>query len=461
MKYRIKLILLSVYLISSVFVLSAQDQKRPNVILILADDMGLADFSSMNGGLNRTPVLDRLREEGVWFPSAYSGSAVCAPARAALLTGKYPHRTGVVSLSMATEPEVTSLKTNEVTLADAFKENGYRTALVGKWHLGALPPFHPLKRGFEHTMNFVGFNLKTYYNFKLDENGTLKQYTGEYLDDVLTEKAINFVEGNKDEPFFLHLAYSAPHRPLGGPEVLIDHYRKKGFNEKTSKVYAMIEALDKGVGRLIKKLEDLGIRENTLIIFASDNGEDPGVGPRFNLEMKGTKYTVYEGGIHVPMLFNWPERFQPSEPKDIVSFTDIFPTLVEVCGLDISTKVKKDFDGVSILASLQGKNNQQLPETRFWQWNRHQPYYSHNAAIRMGDWKLVRPFTDLDNISKKSTLEPLLYNIKEDGSESKNLADKYPDKVKEMKKILEKWAKKVEKDRLKNPDFKNGELIIK
>jgi len=454
-----KLFLLSFVLLS--YGLKAQE--RPNVILILADDMGLADFSSTNGGLNRTPVLDRLRAEGVWFEQAYSGSAVCAPARASLLTGKYPHRTGVVSLTMKTEPEVTSLKTSEVTMADIFKANGYQTALVGKWHLGILPPFHPMRRGFDHSVDFLGFNLKTYYDFKLDENGTFKQYTGHYLDDVLTDHALDYIETNKARPFFLHLAYSAPHRPLGGPEVLIDHYLKKGFDEKTAKVYAMLEAMDKGIGRVLHKLEDLGIDQNTLVIFASDNGQDPGVGTRFNLDMKGHKYLVYEGGIHIPLLFHWPGHLEAGTTLDIAHFTDILPTLAELCHLEVQPKVSRDMDGASLVNSLQGKANDGLPDARFWQWNRHEPYYSHNAAVRKEHWKLVRPVADSlmeysSIIDAPSQLAPQLFNMDSDVPESTDLSEQYPQKVTELMDLLEQWGKSVEKDRLKDVDFVDGQL---
>ncbi|WP_161554451.1 sulfatase-like hydrolase/transferase [Sinomicrobium soli] len=437
----------------------AYAQDPPNVILILVDDMGIGDVSSVNGGLNRTPALDALKDGGIWCNAAYSGSAVCAPARASLLTGKYPHRTGVVSLSMATEPWFTSLKTSEVTMADVFRANNYKTALVGKWHLGMLPPFHPLKRGFDESYHFVGPDLKTYYNFTLDENGNRKKYKNEYLDDVLTEHAVNFIKSNKETPFFMHLAYSAPHRPLGGPRELVNHYLEKGFDDKTAKVYAMIEAMDKGLQKLVNTLEELGISENTLVIFASDNGQDPGAGTRFNMDQKGKKYTVYEGGIHIPLLFYWPGHFAPGQVDDVVHFTDIFPTLVDICGLKAAGRVKKDFDGVSLSAILQGTSGSKLPEARFWQWNRHKPFYSHNAAVRLGDWKLVRPFKDLDHITGESGLKPLLYHIREDASESGDLSAKYPGKVRQMLKMLEKWSARVEKDRLKNTDFKDEKLI--
>lgn len=438
---------INLLLISFIFInisVWAQKKEKPNVILILADDMALADMASMNGGLNKTPVLDNLRKEGVWFQYGYTGSPVCAPARASLLTGKYPHRTGVVSLSMKKEPELTSLKTSEVTLADAFQQNGYKTALVGKWHLGSQAPYHPLKRGFDESYNFLGFNLKTYYNFTLNENGKNKKYTGEYLDDVLTNHAINFIENNKSRPFFMHLAYSAPHRPLGGPKKLVEAYKEK-YNEKVANVYAMIEAMDSGIGRLIEKLEELQLRENTLIIFASDNGIDPAkaIGPRFNLNMRGHKYRVFEGGIHVPFIFNWPGHIQPAENDEVVSFTDIFPTLVEMCDLEISKEMVNGFDGASLYNSLQGKANKTLPQTRFWQWNRHEPRYESNGAVQQGKWKMVR-------LKNKA---PFLFNLEEDKSESNNLSSQYPEKVKTMEKLLDEWCSEVEEERLQNSDF--------
>jgi len=452
MGMKMKIALLICLSLGVIHTIRAQNQssKGPNVILILADDMGLSDFSSVNGGLSRTPVLDGLRKESAWFNHAYSGSAVCAPARASLLTGKYPHRTGVVSLNMETEPELTSLKKNEVTIADLFLQNGYQTGLVGKWHLGNRTDYHPMKRGFQEFAGFM--EGETYYDFKLDINGTFKAFKGPYMTDVLTDYALKFIENHKSEPFFMHLAYKAPHRPLSAPEDIIDYYRKKGFDEKTSKVYAMIEVMDKGIGEVIKKLDDLGIRENTLIIFTSDNGPDPLAGNRFNLNLKGRKYDVTEGGIRVPLLFNWKGKLTPGNVDDLAHFTDMVPTLTNICKLRVSKDVSSSWDGRSLYPLLTAKQNASLPSLRYWQWNRGLPLYTHNAAVREGDWKLVRPAVSKDKVTGESDLKPLLFNIKNDPGETQDISAANTEVYQRMKSLLDAWSKKMEAERLRNAD---------
>ena len=200
---------------------AASAPNPPNVILILADDMALGDLSCFNGGRSRTPNLDRLVGDSIWFNQGYSASPVCAPARAALLTGRYSHRTGVVSLNMETEPELTRLRTDETTLADLFAARGYITGLVGKWHLGLGSESHPKQRGFHEFAGFVGAHqVPSYSNYELEIGGVAKKFDGPYLSDELSRHAIDFVRRHRDRPFFLHLAHYAPHRPLGAPREL-------------------------------------------------------------------------------------------------------------------------------------------------------------------------------------------------------------------------------------------------
>jgi len=304
----------------------------PNVILILADDLAIGDLSVFNQGLSRTPRLDRLTDESVYFDRAYSGSPVCAPSRAALLTGRYPHRTGSVTLNQIKFPNLTRLRLEETTIADRFKRSGYATGLVGKWHSGPGAAYHPLKRGFDE---YAGFNdstdIKTYFKYRLDIQGEYREFEdGPYLTDEFTRRAVDFVRRHRAEPFFLHLAHYAPHRPLSAPEELIAHYLRKGLPEKTAKVYAMIEVMDKGIGEVLDELDRLNLAEQTLVIFASDNGPDPLVGERFNLKNRGTKYMINEGGIHVPFMVRWPGRFKPASQDEVIHFTDVAPTLIEI-----------------------------------------------------------------------------------------------------------------------------------
>ncbi|MCB0565811.1 MAG: arylsulfatase [Phaeodactylibacter sp.] len=423
-----------------------QQDRPPNVILILADDMGLGDVALFNGGLNRTPHIDRLAGESAWFSRAYSGSSVCTPSRAALLTGRYPHRGGAVTLNMQRYPELSRLHKNEKTMGDVFTENGYVTGIVGKWHIGDGEEYHPLQRGFQEFAGFKGYDVPdSYFNYRLDIQGTYQEFTGQYLTDNLTERAISFVERHRDEPFFLHLAHYAPHRPLSAPEELIQSYRQKGFNDSTATVYAMIEVMDKGIGDLLDVLDSLELRENTIVIFASDNGPDPLEGERFNHEMRGTKYTVYEGGIHVPFLVNWPGRVAPGEHDEVIHFTDVLPTLAELSGLELPAGL--ELDGGSMAGLLFNKESN-LPQYRFWQWNRGVPYYSHNAAILEGDWKLVRPYVLREVPMGESAERPVLYNLKEDPQEQNDLSEQEPLRYNIMRVKLEKWSREVEFSRL-------------
>lgn len=427
---------------------------KPNVILILADDMGYGDLAVLNGGLNQTPNLDKLMKESVYFSQAYSGSPVCTPSRAAMLTGRYPHRTGAITLNMERFPELTRVHLSEVTIADIFMQNGYTTGVIGKWHIGDGPAYHPMRRGFQEFEGFKGYDVPDdYFNYKLDINGTYKDFSGEYLTENLTKRAINFVQRHQKDPFFLHLAHYAPHRPLSAPQQLIDEYMSKGFNQNTATVYAMIEVMDKGIGELMGELDRLNIRENTIVIFASDNGPDPLAGERFNHNLKGTKYTVDEGGIHVPMLFNWKGNLQPKSTETVVHFTDVLPTLVEICNLKTSENLQ--FDGGSIAGILSGMESKiPLPQYRFWQWNRGLPYYSHNAAVREGNWKLVRPAVSRNLVFEESQIKPRLYNLSDDPQELKDLAEAETERFQTMRIKLEQWSREVEFSRLSKQNLR-------
>lgn len=425
-----------------------QRKDRPNVILILADDMAYGDLSFVNDTLSRTPNLDRLAEEGIWFDQGYSAAPVCAPARASLLTGKYPHQTGCITLNMRSYPELTRLDSSLVTMADVFSENGYVTGLIGKWHCGEGEGYHPMDRGFNEFEGFLGYKVNSYFSYELDINREYQKYDGSYLTEVLSQKAIDFVRRHQKEPFFLHLAHYAPHRPLHAPQEAVDHYLQKGFDENTSKVYAMIEIMDRGIGELIEELDRLGIRENTLVIFASDNGPAPQNGERPNQGLRGTKYTIYEGGIRVPFLFNWEGKLAAARKDQVVHFIDIFPTLAELCDLKITGPIH--FEGGSLAPLMFGEDPAGLPQQRYWQWNRGVPYYTHNAAMRYGSWKLVRPFVTRNEPGGPSDQQPVLYDLKNDPFEVKDVSKENQGIYVYMNMMIEQWSREVEFARLQN-----------
>ena len=266
---------------------------RPNIILILADDMGYGDFGCFNYGASRTPTLDHLVNEGVSLTQHYSASPVCAPARASLMTGRYPHRTGVIDTLETRGLDRLALR--ELTVAELLKRSGYKTGLVGKWHNGAYDSrYHPNRRGFDEFAGFSG-GWQPYYQWNLDRNGTISRADGRYLTDVFTEEAIGFIRRHRRDAFFLFLAYNAPHFPFEAHEADAAPYKASGnFTPAVSQIYAMIECMDRGVARVLEALDQSGLADNTIVMFSSDNGPQFGgkgemCTDRFNCGFAGSK----------------------------------------------------------------------------------------------------------------------------------------------------------------------------
>lgn len=417
------------------------------MILILADDMGYGDLSRINGGISSTPHLDQLAEEGVWFEQAYAASAVCAPSRAALLTGIYPHETGCVTLGVQRFPELTRIYRGIPTMAEAFAHNGYATGLIGKWHCGEGEGYHPMDRGFQEFEGFLGYMVNSYFEYALDLNGSNRDFKGQYLTDELSQRAIEFVRRHKNGPFFLHLAHYAPHRPIEAPAEVVRKYLDKGHNETNATIYAMIEIMDSGIGALMEELDRQNIRDNTIIIFSSDNGPDPIPGPRFNQALRGSKYTVFEGGIHVPFIWNHRGTLNPGKRTAVVHFIDVFPTLAAYCNLQFPEPI--EFRGMNLVKTIYDQGPVPM-EARFWQWNRGVPIYSHNAAMREGPWKLVRPYVTRDIPEKESPERPVLYNIALDPGETTDVSARNGRIYENMRVRLEQWCRKMEFERLRN-----------
>ncbi len=424
---------------------AASAARPPNIILILADDLAIGDIAAFNGGLNRTPALDRLVREGVWFDAAYSASAVCAPARAALLTGRWPHRTGVVSLEMQKRAPLTRLHRDETTIADALTAGGYVTGLIGKWHTGAGDDYHPLRRGFAEFEGFSGSDPVGYNQYPFDVQGRRVDVTDKYLTDDLSSRAVEFVRRHRDRPFFLKLAHYAPHRPLEAPAAAVAAYEAKGYARPQATIYAMIEIMDRGIGELFDEVSRLGLRENTIVVFTSDNGPDPIPGARFNIGLRGMKYEVLEGGIRVPLVLSWPGKFAPGSRQAVVHFTDFFPTLLELAGVARPAK-GRPIDGVSFVPVLRGTTDR-IDVPRFWQWNRAEPNYTHNAALRDGPWKLVRPFVSRADLKGDSTARAVLYHLPTDPGETIDVSAQHPERFARMQAALAKWSAEVERER--------------
>jgi arylsulfatase A-like enzyme len=453
---------------------------QPNILQILVDDMGYGDFGLFNGGLCQTPTLDYLAQDGICFTQHYSGSAVCAPARAALLTGRYPHRTGAIDTLEGRGLDRIALR--ERTMADLLKAEGYATGLVGKWHNGALDPrYHPNRRGFDEFLGFRG-GWQDYYQWQLDANGAAVPADGRYLTDVFTDEAVAFIARHRQEPWYLHLAYNAPHFPFQAPDDEIQPYREMGrFTEGVCRLYAMIHRVDRGVEQILATLDSLGLAENTVVMFTSDNGPQFGgegdmCTTRYNCGYAGAKGVVYEGGIRVPMLLRWPAGL-PTDGRwcgETVHFTDWLPTLVRAAGGAVPAELA--LDGVDALDAIRGEGTL-ADRPRFWQWNRYTPVGCSNAAMREGDWKLVRPairesmgLTEADlamdhelkyergmHTEIARTPEPAreipmppparLYNLALDPLERRDLAAAEPARAASMLQALETWFEEVEAER--------------
>lgn len=460
-------------------------KKQPNIIFILVDDMGYGDMSLFNGGLSETPVLDALAGEGICLTQHYAASPVCNPSRASFLTGRYPHRTGSIDTFDHLGCERLSLR--ERTIADILKNAGYATGLVGKFHNGTIGnEYHPNNRGFDEFFGFRG-GWQYYFEPRIECNGNPLRPKGKYLTDLLTDEAIDFVKRHQTKPFFLHLAYNCPHFPMEAPEEDVRPFTETGnFSKGVCTLYGMIRNMDRNIGRLLENLDKLGIRDNTIVMFTSDNGPDFGGGDgeyslkRFNCNFHGSKGTTYEGGIRLPMIIRWPDGLPDCRNMDaMMHLTDWLPTLLAMTDVDLP-KDNLPLDGWNNLPLLRGEKGK-VNTRRFWQWNRYYPYVGSNAAFRDGDWKIVRPyapqtyreedgkfdqqlrqnpeqFTDILSIQPRSWFSygpPLpveLYNLKDDPEELNNLAEKDPVRTSRMLSELEKWFEEVEADRRQCPD---------
>ncbi|MHA6484930.1 arylsulfatase [Paenibacillus sp. strain BS8-2] len=460
-------------------------EATPNVVFVLVDDMGYGDFGVFGDGSPQTPILDQFVADGVCLTRHWSASAVCAPARAALMTGRYPHRTGAIDTLEGRGLDRLSLR--ETTMGDCFKEAGYRTGLIGKWHLGAVhPEFHPNARGFDEFAGFRG-GWSDYYDWTLDVNGNVRPSNGQYLTDVLADEAIQFIRRHKEEPFFLHMCFNAPHAPLQAPEEDIARFAEnKKLNKALRTFYAMVYRMDEAFGRILKELEQQGLDGNTIVVFTSDNGPQfGGIGDqcldRYNANLRDSKCSVYEGGIRVPAIVRWPGVVTGGRMEDApVHFTDWLPTLLSAAGLD-PAEPKLPLDGRNVWPVLCGEDDRlrsDLEERpQFWQWNRYTPEITSNSAVKQGDWKLVRPaipetmvvaaedlemdkwikrhperFSDIVRDPEPARFvpdapQPQLFNLTEDPSEAVDLSEQHPERTKSMLQSLEAWFVEVEEER--------------
>lgn len=395
------------------------NQERPNILFILTDDQGWWDVGAYGNPHIETPHLDRLASEGVRFTHFYA-TPVCTPTRACLLTGRYFQRTGAIDTFMGRD----TMSADEITLAQVLQEAGYRTALVGKWHLGRYMRYHPNQRGFDEFFGFWQYGFINRY-FDSDELFYQRErvHTTGYITDVLTDFAIEFVRSSP-RPFFLYLCYNAPHSPFFAPDGYVERYLRKGLPLREAQIYGMVSSIDENVGRLLQALDEEGLTGNTLVFFMGDNG---GVSGYWRGGLRGNKGLVYEGGIRVPFFVRWPGSFPAGAVVGAMAHCiDLFPTLCDLLGLPLPQD--RPLDGKSILPLLQKGEGPSPHEALFFQWTRVRPDPDKNWAIRQGRYKLVNGE---------------LYDLETDPGERQNLASQYPDLVRALRARFEAWFQEV------------------
>lgn len=404
--------------------------KKPNIIYIMADDLGYGDLGCYGQKLIKTPNIDKMATQGMKFTQHYCGSALCAPSRCSLITGKHTGHTFIRNNKPLPFEGNLPIPKEEVTIAEVMKQAGYTTGCIGKWGIG-YPGSEgdPNKQGFDH---WFGYNCQrqahSYYPSHLWRNadkvmlkGNEDGKQGQYSHDLLTAEALEFIKLNKAKPFFLYVPYTIPHTKFQVPD--LGQYKDTDWDSNHKIQAAMISRMDADVGKILALLKELEVDDNTLVIFTSDNGPHGGGGTLSKFTAAGLlrakKGTLYEGGIRVPMIARWPGMIKPGSASDHISaFWDVLPTCAELAG----AKVPAGIDGLSMAAELLGKNSAQIKhDYLYWELGGQQ-------AMRMGKWKLVRKW----NRKASGPDKPELYNLEDDIAESKDVADKHPDVVAEM-----------------------------
>jgi arylsulfatase A-like enzyme len=420
---------------------SPSNQKRdaeaepPNILLILVDDMGYGDVRISGNPYIETPFLDELANQSVRFQRFYV-SPVCAPTRASLLTGRYHQRTGVRSVTNGYE----TMAPDEITLAEILQDNGYRTALFGKWHLGEYYPSLPNAQGFDEFLGFRTGHAADYYDALLEYNGH-SQATEGYITNVLTNEAIRFMEKTAGEPFFCYLSYNAPHTPLQIDSSWFVRYLDKGLDERAARVYGMVENIDSNISRITTFLEESGRSGNTIVIFLSDNGpingwRVPQEAMRYNAGLRDQKFTIYEGGIRTQCYWRWPGQWPAREiTQTFGAHIDVLPTLLEI--LDLPLPEGRTIDGQSLVPLLTNTSSGWTRRTFFQNFAlatlREPAPFPGGIAIHPQGWKMVNG--------------DALYYLPDDPGERENRAAQHPALLDSLQQAYLSWWETVHRQR--------------
>ena len=465
-------------------------ETRPNVIFFLVDDMGWMDSSPYGSTFYKTPAMERLAKSSVRFTNAYSASPLCSPSRASIMSGQYPARHGITAAlgHMPVKPDdpdynreklmstpalqlPTSRKflaPDQYTLAEAFREAGYRTGFVGKWHLGLAPECWPENQGFEFSFHGAPDpGPPSYFSPYKFKSGTVTDGpAGEYITDRATDEALRYIHTGDGRPFFLCLWHWAVHVPFQAKTAATEYFRNHPDpqgKQRSPTMAAMIQSMDASLGRLLDDLERTGLDKNTIIVFTSDNGGlthkeveiDGGVPPTSNLPLRSGKASLFEGGSRVPALIRWPGVTDSGRVSEaVITGIDYYPTLLEMCGIPKNSK--QTLDGVSLVPALKGGALERKEVFCFFPHN-FTEYSPAGAWVRQGDWKLIEVFYISDLWPEKY----LLYNLKDDLGETRNLAAEYPERTAGMAAELKRhYMTLCDRPPIPNPDFDPATLPV-
>lgn len=421
----------------------AAPERRPNVIIIFTDDQGSVDAGCYGAKDLKTPAIDSIARRGVRFTQFYAAAPVCSPSRAGLLTGRYPVRAGVPG-NVSSSRGRPGMPPEQVTIAETLKKAGYATAHIGKWHLGYTPETMPNGQGFDRSFGHMGGCIDNYSHFfywagpnrhDLWRDGEEIHLPGRFFGDLMVTEATEFMARNKDRPFFIYFAMNMPHYPYQGEEKWLQRYRNLTYPRNLYN--AFVSTLDERIGQLLAKIDELGLRKDTIVIFQSDHGHSTeerahrgggNAGP-----YRGAKFSLFEGGIRIPGMISWPGRLPEGESRNQVAHScDWLPTIAELCGVDL---LETDIDGKSLTGILRSRETPSPHEVLHWT-------MGNQWAVRDGDWKLIGNPRDTSNKAKLTKNDQLfLVNLARDVTEMRNLAAAHQDQVRRLRTMHGDWIR--------------------
>lgn len=434
---------------SSVTSRTAAAGRKPNVVVLYADDQGAMDLGCYGSHDLITPNIDALAQRGIRFTQMYAPSAICSPSRAGLLTGRYPQRAGVPG-NVSSQPGAKGMPTEQVTLAETFRAAGYATAHIGKWHLGYTEKTTPNAQGFDHSFGHMGGCIDNYSHYffwegpnrhDLWRNGKEVFESGRYFPDLMLEEATEFITAHRDKPFFLYYAVNTPHYPYQPDHAWLKRYQDAGVPYPRDLYGAFVSSQDERLGRLIDLLDKQGLRDNTIIIYQSDQGHSTEERAHFGGgnagPYRGAKFSLFEGGIRVPSIISWPGVLPENVMRNqMVHACDWMPTLAALSGVPLQ---EEDIDGKNIKAVLQSSEAASPHEILYWQ-------IGNQWAVRQGPWKLIINPRITGQTLPEADRKVFLANLEKDPSEQTNYAADYPDITERLRKLKPEFAENSQSD---------------